>query len=166
MSSILFTQCQGKPYKEAGFLHHVRRSYPTFIAHTNSCARPKSSTCFHVYAGNLCRLFRIPAGRWPFPTLSLQSFHRCLDPYPAASLRCMRPFLPEGHRSHLTVHKFDPPTHSAATSSEGTISGLQSFRYVQAPLLARPPGCSHNEARSPHSGRAFYTTQLSCGYPT
>ena len=31
---------------------------------------------------------------------------RCLDPYPAASLRCLYPFLPEGHRPHLRRHRF------------------------------------------------------------
>jgi len=30
-----------------------------------------------------------------------------------------------------------------ATSTRHAISGLQSFRYVQAPILARPPGCTH-----------------------
>ena len=30
-----------------------------------------------------------------------------------------------------------------ATSARGGISGLQSFVHLQAPTLARPPGCSH-----------------------
>jgi hypothetical protein len=30
-----------------------------------------------------------------------------------------------------------------ATSTENRFSGLQSFRNVQAPALARPPGCTH-----------------------
>ncbi len=40
---------------------------------------------------SLRRLLSAPAGRWPFPTLSPQSLHGCLDPYPAASLRCSFP---------------------------------------------------------------------------
>ena len=33
----------------------------------------------------LCRLLSVPADRWPFPTLSPQSLHSCLDPYPVVS---------------------------------------------------------------------------------
>ncbi len=44
------------------------------------------------YTAGLYRLSLIPAGRWPFPTLSQQSLYRCLDPYPAASLQCTYPF--------------------------------------------------------------------------
>ena len=44
----------------------------------------------------LCRLLPVPAGRWPFPTLSPQSLYRRLDPYPAAPLRCFTRFFPKG----------------------------------------------------------------------
>ena len=44
----------------------------------------------------LCRLLPVPAGRWPFPTLSPQSVYRRLDPYPAAPLRCFSRFFPKG----------------------------------------------------------------------
>ena len=92
----------------------------------------------------LRRLLPAPAGSWPFPTLSPQSLHRCLDPYPAASLRCSYPFLPEGLRPHLRAQRFGTPQiRHNATSTARRISGLQSFAYVQAPMLARPPGCTH-----------------------
>ena len=42
------------------------------------------------------RLLPVPAGRWPFPTLSPQSVYRRLDPYPAAPLRCFSRFFPKG----------------------------------------------------------------------
>ena len=35
-----------------------------------------------------------PAGNWPFPTLSLQSLRRCLDPCPAVSSKCACSLLP------------------------------------------------------------------------
>ena len=54
----------------------------------------------------LCRLLPVPAGRWPFPTLSLQSLYRCLDPYPAVFLRCTCSFLPEEHRPHIRSETF------------------------------------------------------------
>ena len=99
---------------------------------------------FHSWTTSLCRLLRVPAGRWPFPTLSLQSLRRCLDPYPVASLQCICSLLPEGQRPHLNRHRFGTPNYPRnATSTGNCISGLQSFRYVQAPTLARPPGCTH-----------------------
>jgi len=54
----------------------------------------------------LCRLSPVPAGSWPFPTLSLQSLRRCLDPYPAVSFQCTCPLLPGRQRPHLKRHRF------------------------------------------------------------
>ena len=80
----------------------------------------------------------------PFPTLSLQSLSRRLDPYPAAISRCSYSFLPGRHRPHVTRDTFgSPDIPCMATSTGGKISGLQSFTHVQAPRLARPPDCSH-----------------------
>jgi len=39
------------------------------------------------------------------PMLSPQSVWRCLDPYPAALLRCAYPFLPAEPRPHLTCKR-------------------------------------------------------------
>ena len=105
------------------------------------------------YTAGLRRLSLLPAGSWPFPTLSPRSLHRCLDLYPAVSLRCICPFLPEGPRPHLNCHKFGTPNNRRnAASTANIISGLQSFRYVQAPMLARPSGCTHHRA-TVHPGR-------------
>ena len=51
-----------------------------------------------------CRLSPVPAGGWPFPTLSLQSLRRRLDPYPAASLECTLP-IPSSRAPALTPRK-------------------------------------------------------------
>ena len=60
------------------------------------------------------------------------------------SLWCVCSFLPKGLRPHLTVHRFGTHRRSPQCNfNGGRISGLQSFRYVQAPLLARPPGCTY-----------------------
>jgi hypothetical protein len=65
-------------------------------------------------------------------------------PYPAVSSRCNRSFLPGRQRPHVRRHTFGTLDHPRnATSTGFVISGLQSFRYVQAPTLARPPGCTH-----------------------
>ncbi len=57
----------------------------------------------------LCRLSPVLSGRWPFPTLSLQSLRRCLDPYPVAPLQCICSLLPKELRPHLRRHKFGTP---------------------------------------------------------
>ena len=57
----------------------------------------------------LCRLLPAHAGSWPFPTLSLQSLHGCLDPYPAVSSWCTCSLLPKRQRPHLRRHKFGTP---------------------------------------------------------
>jgi len=95
----------------------------------------------------LCRLSPVPAASWPFPTLSLQSLCRCLDPYPAVFSWCSCSLLPRRQRPHLKRHKFGTPNYPYnATSAGKPISGLQSFTNVQAPTLARPPGCTHRSS--------------------
>jgi len=61
-----------------------------------------------------------------------------------------------GTRSAHTKHPRN------ATSTGNRFSVLQTFRYVQAPALARPPGCTH---RSIHmlGGQALYTTHSPVG---
>ena len=112
---------------------------------------------------DLCRLSSVPAGRWPFPTLSLQSLHGCLDPYPAVFLRCTYPFLPEELRPHVRSETFGTPNCLCnATSTEHAMSGLQSFRYVQALMFARPPGCTHrcNSKVSGRPGRLHHAMNI------
>ena len=93
---------------------------------------------------SLFRLPPAPAGNWPFPTLSLQSLRRCLDPYPAVSFQCSCSLLPGRQRPHLRRHRFGTPNYPYnATSTGKSFSGLQSFRYVLAPILAGPPDCTH-----------------------
>ncbi len=115
----------------------------------------------------LCWLSPVPAGRRPFPALSPQSLYGCRDPYPAAPLRCTYLLLPEGHRPHLSWQKFGTPNILAMQLLyEGAITGLQSFRYVPAPILARPPGCTYRCGYIHKGSQALYTTHRTCGYPT
>jgi len=101
-----------------------------------------------------CRLSPVPAGWWSFPTLSLQSIHRCLDPYPGMPLWCSRPFLPRELQPHPRCTDFGASNiPSQCNFNDDPISGRQSFRYVQAPIVASPPGCTHR------------TESLSCGQP-
>ncbi len=96
------------------------------------------------YWTGLCRSLPVPAGRWSFPTLSLQSLHRRLDPYPGMPLWCICPFLPRELQPHPRCTELGAPDNRRnATSTTTPISGRQSFRYVQAPMLASPPGCTY-----------------------
>ena len=118
-------------------------------------------------ATGLCRLSPVPAGSWPFPTLSLQSLCRCLDPYPAMSSRCACPFLPWKQRPHATGNAFGTrnyPCHATSTGSR--ISGLQSFVCLQAPTLVRPPDRTHRQAsRSGRLGRLHHASPGGLPHP-
>ena len=53
---------------------------------------PPRASARALRAGSL-QVVAVPAGRWPFPTLSPRSLRRCSDPYPAALLGCACPLL-------------------------------------------------------------------------
>ena len=116
-------------------------------------------------ARGLFRLSPVPAGRWPFPTLSLRPLCRCSDPYPAALLGCTCPFLHRGHRPHPTGNGFGARIYPHMAPSVGSrISWLQSFDHLRAPALARPPDCSDRDVCTP-GPQAFHTTHRPAGYP-
>ncbi len=147
--------------------HHLRGRYPSFIAHTGSCARPNPSRCLRSlpWSAGLCRLSPVPAGKWTFPTLSLQSLPRCLDPYPAALSPCVYSFLPGRHRPHVRRKTFGAPLTPCNATSTGCF-----FRGCSHSLMFRLPGsldpqvAPTAEAQCPPGGRAVYTTHLSVGY--
>ena len=78
----------------------VARHYPSFIAHTGSCAGPKPSPSLgitlvpRVFAGCCAPLL----GLAPSQRYLRESFSGCLDPYPGGSHWCTYPFLPRGQR--------------------------------------------------------------------
>ncbi len=79
-----------------GVLHPVRGHYPSFIAHTNACARPQPSRRLRlsllrqVFAGCCQSLLGVGPSRRDL----CESVGTCLDPYPGGLLRCSCPFLP------------------------------------------------------------------------
>ena len=78
-------------------LRLVSRHYPTFIAHTNSCANPKPSSCLSftlehkVFAG--CGQPLLGVG--PSRRYLRESFSACLDPYPGCSYGAFTRFFPQ-----------------------------------------------------------------------
>ena len=118
---------------------------------------PASRHC--PWPGGLCRLSPVPAGRWPFPTLSLQSVRRRLDPYPAAFLGCLCPLLLQEHRPHVTGNTFGTRSVTLRCNFAGRrFRGCSHSMTFQAPTLARPPGCTHRSISSMPGSRAVYTT--------
>ena len=81
-------------------LPDVHRSY--WLMRQTKLLLPTSVSPISI---GLCRLLRVPAGGWPFPTLSLRSLHRRLGPYPATPERCGCPLLPARHRPPLRVKR-------------------------------------------------------------
>jgi len=106
-----------------------------------------------------------PAGKWPFPALSLQSLHGCLGPYLAVFPRRICPFLPGEHRPHVRSETFGTPIYSHIATAAG-----HAFRGCSHSVMFRPP-CSLDPQVAPtaensQGSRAVYTTQWTCGIAT
>jgi len=123
----------------------IRGRYPSFLAPTDSCARPSSShllvfrLVWWVFAG--CRQSLLDGG--PSRRYLRMSFPGCLAPYPGVSPGALARFFPEdsGLPPTLTGSAFSL-TLRTATSARHFFSGLQTFLYVQASKFARHPGRS------------------------
>jgi hypothetical protein len=91
------------------------------------------------YKADLCRLLSVPAGKWSFPTLSLQSVHRCLDPYPGMPLWCYCPFLPRKLQPHLRCTTFGASgSRRIATSTTTLFRGGSHFVMFRLPCSLAP----------------------------
>jgi len=156
---------QGPPRAQSPFarLRHYLSRRNVFCITSEGVTPPSSLLRTHAsdqippvlfgspYSTGLCRLLPAPAGKWPFPTLSLQSFHRCLDPYPGMPLRCLCPFLPGKSQPQPRCTYFGASNiPSQSNFNDDLITGRQSFRYVQAPMVASPPGCTHRAGSISH----------------
>jgi len=96
------------------------------------------------YWTGLRRLLPVPAEDWSFPTLSLQSFHGRLDPYPGMPFWCPRPFLPRKLQPQHSLACFGASnTPPQCNFNDERVTRRQSFRNVQAPMVACPPGCTY-----------------------
>ena len=115
----------------------------------------------------------VPAGRWPFPTLSLQPLHRCLDPYPVVPPRCSCPFLPEEHRPYIRSETFGTPRYSCIAVSAGHVfRGCSHSITFRLPCLLGPqaaptasPICDGRPGRLRHASLGWLPAP-SCGIAT
>ena len=143
----------------SGVSRHLRGHYPSFVAHTTSCARPKPSHRLRLlpWSAGLCRLLPAPAGRRPFPTLSPRVFPWMLGPLSRRCAGCTYPFLPPHRRPSPSYHRSAlPQIPTLATSEWKDISQLQPFHYVRASKFACHPGRSHLCEFHPQGGRGVY----------
>ena len=102
-----------------------------------------------------CRLSPVPAGGWPFPTLSLQSLRRRLDPYPAASLECTcHSFL---ESTGLTPRKMRSAREIVPAMQRQQGAVFRGWSFVYLPRIHRSIFVL--------GGRAVYTTHRPGGYP-
>ena len=92
---------------------------------------------------NLCRLLLAPAASRIFSTLFCESFLGCLVPYPGGPIGCMRLLSSPMSSAFPLGGWVGFPLWSTMQLLVGTISRLQTFRYVQATKFVRLPGCSH-----------------------
>jgi hypothetical protein len=119
--------------------------YPSFIAPTGSCARPSAS------APPCCALWGTVCAGCCEPLLAGGRSRRYLcnpcigawTPTPQRSCSASARSFP--HDTGLTSESTGSARHTSPQCyfHGGNISGLQSVRYVQAPILARPPGSTH-----------------------
>ena len=121
--------------------HHVSGRYPTFIARTGSCARPKRS-CRHrspllrqVFAGCRHSLLRVgPSRRY-----LCESCSGCLDLYPGGSPGACTRFFPEDFGLHRPESGSALNDTRTATSVRKGFSGLQSFSKCSGLQICSPP---------------------------
>ena len=94
-----FAQC--RRYLHWGDVNRLFRGrYPSFLAHTDSCANPVTSPRLRPWprVRSLRRLPSAPAANGIFSTLFCESFLGCLSPYPGGFAECICLVLPQRRR--------------------------------------------------------------------
>jgi len=152
------------PYQD-DFKSHLRRHYSSFIAHTDSCARPNPSQRlgFPLYAGSL-QLIASPCWEMALPDIISATFVQVLG----SILRCVfRVLLPASSPETLASRHRKRVRHTKLSLQcdfhREPYFGAAIIRYLQAPVLVRPPGHTHRSNLL--GGQAVYTTHSPDGYP-
>jgi hypothetical protein len=106
----------------------------------------------------LCRLLPVPAGRWPFPTLSSQAFLKVPGPIPRWVSVVHSPVT--SHRNiglpRISSGSASPQLPAQRFQCGANISGLQSFLYVQAPRFVRLSDRSYHSIKYHWAASGFY----------
>ena len=154
------TRAEAASRPPGGALPPRRRSYG-LMRQTTTLPTPRLAPC----AQGLCRLSPVPAGRWPFPTLSLRPLCRCSDPYPAALLGCACPLLHRGHRPHPTGDGFGARIDPHMQLRWGAVFRGCSHSITFGLLHSLGPQTAPTAAPKAPGRQAFHTTHRPAGYP-
>ena len=147
-------------------LRLLERHYPSFIAHTDSCAKPLPSLRFQVTP-----LFE--------RSLQVAASPRCVKarpnaisvvlpcvPGPLLQLlpRCCLPFLPLGHWPSPSEHGSALGFFPSLLLRMVKILELQSFLYVPAHRFVRLTGSSYPHTSQCRAAETFTATHITVGY--
>ena len=137
-------------------VHHIREHYLSFIALTGSCAGPKPSRriWLTLLDGSL-QVVASPCWEMVLPDVIPAILAQVLGPIPRDASLVLLSVSSQRVSASPPLHQVRHirPIRRNAISTTTLFSGRQSFRYVQAPMLASPPDCTH---------RAKFS---SCGQP-
>jgi hypothetical protein len=168
-----------------GLSCRVGRRYSSFIARTGSCARPKPSCRLRssLFQAGLCRLSPVPAGSWPFPTLSPLVFPRMLGLVSRWGCRVLVPVsspsasglpltLPEGRlptmilRSNFTAGGISRPSPFLTFRPPGLLATLIAPTAAALPIPLVCPIAAHQLWTFVHAASPprFGLQQGSCGF--
>ena len=118
---------------------------PSFIARTDSCVQPNPSGRFRFpYYGRSLPVVVRPGGERVVPDVISAILVQGSGPLPRRVLPVRLSISsrkPSASRYGLVVRRAKSLCN--ATSTEPTVSRLQTFANVQTPVLARPTGCTH-----------------------
>jgi hypothetical protein len=118
---------------------------------------PLSELRFPTRSSSLCRLLPAPAGRGPFPTLSLWIFSWMLGPMSRRLAQCSRPFLPA--RPRPSPYPSDGSASAMLRLKQfraGVIFETVAIRNLRASRFAHHPDCPHTCRSSLPCGGGFY----------
>jgi hypothetical protein len=154
---------------EGNICCYLNRHCPVLIAHTGSWARPKSSPRLRL------SLLRLVFAGCCQPLLDDGPSRRYLcNPYmgawtltPQCFFGALTRFFPKNFGLTLDLRRSAHHTASAMQLQQSTLfRGCSHFVMFRLPCLLDPQVAPTAETQRPQGGRAVYTTQWTCGYPT
>jgi hypothetical protein len=105
----------------------------------------------------LCRLSPVPAGCWPFQTLSLHVFPWMLGPIPRRFLRCLCPFLPRGLRPSPRFDRVGSPApYPYSDFRTESFLGAAGIPLCSGLQVCSPPRSLRSIPLSSYGHRDFY----------
>ena len=156
-------------------MQHVRGSYPSFIAHTGSCARPNPSlpvSALALYGWVFAGCCQPLLGDGPSRRYLHNPCVGAWTPTPPRSAGALTRCLPGGHRPHLSFNRFGAQS-SPRRGFDVVLQfrGCSHFFMFRLPHLLDPPvvptAGNDSQAAGPFTPRnGLGVTPKSCGIAT